>query len=90
MLCTRKTHNPFLIPVFSLSSKISVVPPTPPPHSESQCSGSPARVTRPSGSRWVGTGRDAAGHAAERLSLMAERSNLGCGVPRPGGKEGRP
>ncbi|KAM9679187.1 synaptotagmin-like protein 3 isoform 3-T3 [Dama dama] len=27
-----------------LSSKISVVPPTPPPHSESQCSGSPARL----------------------------------------------
>lgn len=48
MLYTRETHTPFLVPVFSLSSSISVVPPTPPPLSESQCSGIPARVTRPS------------------------------------------
>ncbi|KAB1275312.1 Synaptotagmin-like protein 3, partial [Camelus dromedarius] len=40
--CT--AHDPFLIPVFSLGSNISVVPPTPPPFSESQCSGSPGRV----------------------------------------------
>ena len=59
MLYTRNTHNPFLIPVFPLSNKISVVPPTPPPLSESQCGGGPARVKHPSGALWVGTGRDA-------------------------------
>uniref|UniRef100_A0A452SAZ9 Synaptotagmin-like protein 3 n=1 Tax=Ursus americanus TaxID=9643 RepID=A0A452SAZ9_URSAM len=37
-------HNPFLIPVFFLGSKISVVPPTPPPLSESQCSHSSHRL----------------------------------------------
>ena len=58
MLYTCNTHNPFLVPVFPLSNKISVVPPTPPPLSESQCGGGPARVTCLSGARWVGTGRD--------------------------------
>uniref|UniRef100_A0A8D0T8T5 Synaptotagmin-like protein 3 n=1 Tax=Sus scrofa TaxID=9823 RepID=A0A8D0T8T5_PIG len=41
---TFMAHNPFLMPVLFLSSKISVVPPTPPPLSESQCSGSPSRL----------------------------------------------
>lgn len=44
MLYTRNTHNPFLVPMFPLSNKISVVPPTPPPLSESQCGGGPARL----------------------------------------------
>lgn len=60
MLYACNTHNPFLIPVFPLSSKISVVPPTPPPLSESQCGGGPARVMRPCGapgSGWGGTRR---------------------------------
>ena len=85
MLYTRETHTPFLVPVFSLSSSISVVPPTPPPLSESQCSGSPARVTRPSVPAGWGRG-GMQPDARLRPSLMAERPNLGCGVPRPGGK----
>lgn len=56
MLYTRNTHNPFLVPMFPLSNKISVVPPTPPPLSESQCGGGPARVTCPSGAAGWGRG----------------------------------
>jgi hypothetical protein len=55
-LVTCRIYNSFLIPVFFLGSKISVVPPTPPPLSENQCSGSPGRVMCLHVCPWVGMG----------------------------------